>query len=161
VKTQAVQYIGIDPGKSGGLSLLGCLDGKYVKVFSVDAMPKTERDIADWFEQASSGPVFATIEKVHAMPGNGVSSMFKFGQGYGFLRACLICHEIPFEEVTPMMWQKSLGIPKRSKTESSTQFKNRLKAHAQQLFPSVRMTLANCDGLLIAEYNRRKRENVL
>jgi hypothetical protein len=105
--------------------------------------------------------VFAVIEKVHAMPGNGVSGMFKFGMSYGGLRMALIAAGIPFEEVQPRAWQKAMGIPPRSKTESGTQWKNRLKAKAQQLYPAEKVTLAVADALLIATYCQRKQEGTL
>ena len=90
------------------------------------------------------------------MPKQGVSSSFKFGKGYGFLRGCLIAAGIPFEEVTPQAWQKALEIPKKSKSETKAQFKNRLKALAQQWFPDQLVTLKTADALLIATYCFRK-----
>ena len=154
-------YIGVDPGASGGLASL--INGPI----HICPMPDTERDIWEWFRQVSfkgvlgSQPIFAIIEKVHAMPGNGVSSMFRFGQNYGFLRACLIASNIPFDEVTPQAWQKALGIPKRGKTERKPEFKNRLKAKAQQLFPDIKVTPATADALLISEYCKRRKEGTL
>jgi Holliday junction resolvasome RuvABC endonuclease subunit len=105
--------------------------------------------------------VCAVIEHVHAMPKQGVSSTFKFGVGYGGLRMALIAASIPFEEVTPRTWQKALGVVVRKKTETKTQFKNRLKAKAQQLFPRESITLKTADALLIAEYCRRKQLGLL
>lgn len=144
-------YIGIDPGKAGGLVLLG-------KVLVIDAikMPATERDIWNWFADISYKFPFAVIEKVHSQPGNAARAMFTFGWGYGGLRMALTARGIPFEEVMPSVWLRGLDIPKQKKTESKTQFKNRLKAKAQQLFPTVEVTLATADALLIAEFCRRK-----
>jgi hypothetical protein len=82
------------------------------------------------------------------MPGQGVSSSFKFGMSYGSLRMALIAHSIPFESVTPQAWQKSLHC-------LSGGDKNRTKARAQQLFPNQKVTHATADSLLIAEYIRR------
>lgn len=161
-------YIGIDPGKGGGLVRLTG-EGKVM----VDKMPVTERDIWDWLmcQQgiSSQDNFYAVIEKVHAMPGygpvcpackrqrnQGVASTFKFGVGYGGLRMALIGIGIPFEEVTPQRWQNELAIPPKKKEESKTEFKNRLKALAQQLFPGEKVTLATADALLIAEYCRQK-----
>lgn len=157
-------YFGIDPGQSGGLAAL------WLNSTQLEAMPATETDVWSWLshkwgqEQFGSARVsrFAVIEKVHAMPGNGVSSMFKFGMGYGGLRMALIAAQIPFEEVTPQRWQKCLGIPVRKRDESKTDFKNRLRAKAQQLFPGVSgVSLKTADALLIAEYCRRKNEGRL
>ena len=146
-------FIGIDPGQSGGLANLN-ENNEVVK------MPATEKDIWEWFNENKYNS-FAVIERVHSMPGQGVASTFKFGKGYGGLRMALIAAQIPFEEVAPRTWQKSFGISPRAKTESKTEFKNRLKAKAQQLFPMIKITLSICDALLIAEFNRRKQKNMM
>lgn len=157
-------FIGIDPGKSGGIAFITNKEVHYTK------MPSTERDIWNFFESITSywnntpSDFFAIIEKVHAMPGQGVTSMFSFGQNYGFLRACLIAAEIPFEEVTPRTWQKGLGVPAKKKNAPKKEHKQNLLKKAQQLFPqesiwkeprSKGKQLAICDALLIAEYCRR------
>ncbi len=160
-------YLGIDPGASGGITTL-YPDGDVLST----KMLETETDIWEYIEAvAASGRqgagIFATIEKVHAMPGNGVTGMFKFGMNYGLLRMALVGNRIPFDEVTPQHWQKKLLVnPRRkdsdSKTgESQTEFKNRLKQKAQQLFPKIKVTLAIADSLLISEYCRRKCEGRL
>lgn len=161
---QTKVYLGIDPGVSGGLALVS-ENGRSEAI----PTPATERDIWEWFQwrgpngQTVAGADYAVIERVHAMPGNGVSGMFRFGQSYGFLRACLIAAGIPFEEVEARTWQKALGIsPRKIKAgESKTQFKNRLKNRAACLFPQITVTLATADALLIAEYCRRKRTGTL
>lgn len=147
-------YLGIDPGASGGLASIAADGTKAV------SMPQTERDIWEWFYEfhPDMNP-FAIIEKVGGYiqreGGNPGSAMFKFGMSYGGLRMALVAAGIPFDEVTPQAWQKALGISSRGKTETRGMFKNRLKAKAQQLFPSVKVTLATADALLLAEYCRR------
>ena len=76
------------------------------------------------------------VEAVHAFPGQGVSSTFKFGKNYGELRMALIAAEIPFNEVTPRSWQKFYGM-KKDKEESKPQWKVRLRQRAEQLYPKV------------------------
>lgn len=149
-------YIGVDPGMGGGLASIAAEGANGIP------MPQTERDVWEWFHwwESRQRP-FAVIEKVHAMPSNGVSGMFKFGMSYGSLRMALVAAGIPFEEVTPQTWQKGIGIVKRGKDESGTDWKNRLKGKAQQLFPGEKVTLATADALLIAEYCRRKHEGRL
>ena len=151
-------YIGIDPGQSGGLVAI------TAEEVMATPMPSTERDVWDWISQyeedwaaARITPAVAVIEKVHSFPGQGVVSTFKFGMGYGGLRMALIASSIPFEEVTPRTWQKALSIPPKKKTESNSQWKNRLKQKAQQLFPEVKVTLKTADALLIAEFCRRSK----
>lgn len=152
-------YLGIDPGINGGLVALGELSTTGVPVISVEPMPATERDVWDWFAQWRDA--IAIIERVHSFPGQGVASTFTFGKGYGGLRMALVGCGIPFEEVSPGVWLRGLSIPKRKPIETNTQWKNRLKALAQQIFPSVKVTLATADALLIAEYCRRKHKGTL
>ena len=147
-----VLYLGIDPGNSGGLACIGS-DGLLLEAIRI---PFTERDIWNWVSRVEYA--FAVIEKVGGyVRGNPTpgSRMFNFGHGYGGLRMALVAAEIPFEAVTSGVWQKAMGISPRKKTEGRTQFKNRLKAKAQELFPKFKMTLAVCDAVLIAEYCRR------
>ena len=151
-------YLGIDPGASGGLAFVS---GDSVLAV---AAPDTLRDLWDWIDNRRTTLAFAVIEKVggyiagNASPG---SAMFNFGANYGALRMALTAADIPFEEVTPQRWQKALSIPPRGKDEEKRDFKNRLKARAQQLFPKEKVTLSTSDALLIAEYCRRMREGKL
>lgn len=150
-------YMGVDPGGSGGVAVI-C--GKEI---TIKSMPDTEQDVWNWIRGFQTVGLFATIEKVGGFIGKNQpgSAMFKFGQSYGSLRMALIAASIPFEEVVPQTWQKGLSIPKKTDKESKTQWKNRLKAKAQQLFPKEKITLATADAILIAEYCRRKREGKL
>lgn len=142
-------FIGIDPGKAGGIAILG-EDGS-VEVIS---MPETEKDIFHAIRAWKNLSAVALIEKVHAMPKQGVTSSFTFGMGYGGLRMALVANKISFNEVTPQKWQKELGIVPRKKDEGKPDFKKRLRAKAQQLFPEVEVNLKTCDALLIALYAR-------
>ncbi len=83
-------------------------------------------------------------------------SMFSFAMGYGGLRMALRGNEIPFDAVVPIKWQRAMGIAARKKGETQVSHKNRIKARAQQLFPTIKVTLATCDALLLAEYCRRQ-----
>lgn len=154
----SVWYIGVDPGESGGLVCLSPNNAAYLV-----KMPPTERDISDWFRRWLDKDIRAVIEKVGGYTGSGQpgSAMFKFGASYGGLRMALVAAGIPFEEVTPQKWQRALGITPKKKEQSKTQWKNRLKAVAQQLFPHVIITLATADAILIAEYCKRKHQGTL
>ena len=150
-------YLGIDPGASGGLAFL---DEEFA---AVTAMPPTRKDLWDWLHNEDLTKVFAVIEKVGGHVGDKQpgSRMFEFGRNYGECLMALTAAGVPHEEVPPQKWQKALGIPPRKKDESRTQWKNRLKAKAQQLFPGVKVTLSVADALLIAEFCRRMREGKL
>lgn len=154
-----MKVIGIDPGSAGGMA---CLYDVGPDVCKLDG---TERDTSDALKfWAAAYQCFAYLERVWASRGSGdrtmgAATMFTFGQNYGFIRGLLIAHGIPFEEVLPAKWQAEFGLKRTDKSESDTQKKNRHKAKAQQLFPGVKVTLWNCDALLIAEYGRRVRSH--
>lgn len=145
-------YIGIDPGKNGAVAVID-VDSVTDITRSVAVHPlakMTERDICDLFDKLRTGLYSrALIERVSAMPGQGVSSTFKFGVSYGFLRACIVGAMIPFEEVSPQQWQRAMGC-------LSGGDKNVTKQKAQQLFPQIKITHHVADALLIAEHCRRQ-----
>tara|TARA_B100000959_G_C14909023_1_gene594306 strand:+ start:722 stop:1171 length:450 start_codon:yes stop_codon:yes gene_type:complete len=144
--------MGIDPGKSGGIALIP-LDDRDDLPIATSMSRLTEREITDWI--CSENVTRCYLESVHSMPGQGVKSMFTFGQSYGFIRGVLIARHIPFETVTPLKWQTALRC--RSKGD-----KNITKARAQELFPMIdKITHATADSLLIAEYGIRKEAGIL
>ncbi len=150
------RFIGIDPGKSGGIAVL---DFKGPRVFK---MPDTPRDKWDLFQDVLVGSnvrtfirKFAYVEKVSTSPQMGVKSAGTFMQGRGELLMALTAAGIPFEEVLPSKWIRGLGIPPRKKEETSSVWKGRLRTKAQQLFPDLDIKLWGADALLIAEYLRR------
>ena len=109
--------IGIDPGKSGGVAII---DGDIVLVTTMLLAGK-DVDVAamaGWIRDNTliynEGNVIACIEKVHAMPGNGVSSMFKFGFVTGIMHGIIGTLGIPLHMVTPQAWKKNVlaGTPK-------------------------------------------------
>ena len=155
-------YIGIDPGKKGAIS--GIFNNEQI----VSAMMSTESlikhqlcSIARWYDFTPTRepkfgwigqePVKAIIEAVHAFPGQGVTSMFTFGQNYGFLRGCLVALEISFIEVTPQKWMAYFGL-KKDKEEAGTDYKKRILQKAQNLFPNSNVTLQTADSLMLCEY---------
>jgi len=97
-------YFGIDPGQSGGLAVLDASGA----VVDASKMPETERDLSAYVAKFAPRIRTVAIEQVHSMPGQGVSSSFKFGMSYGGLRMALIAHDVRFEAVTPQTWQKAL-----------------------------------------------------
>lgn len=150
-------YIGIDPGLKGGIASI-LPENEIVLI----PMPETEKDIWEVFSDYNGGRCYSLIEQVHSMPGQGVASTFKFGTGYGGLRMALTAAEIPFETVRPQDWQKAIKVKPKSKTESKDDFKKRLRAHCQRMYPKLEgITLKTCDALLIATYLQRKTEGRL
>lgn len=152
-----MNILGIDPGVGGGMALLS--EGNVPMVASIKNY--TEKDIKSMLQVFAMSPCVCFIEKVHAAPGQGVSSMFTFGQNYGFWRGLLTAYEIPFEEVSPQTWQGCIGF-KTPRGATYAVRKRLLKQRAEQLYPSVPITLGTADAVLIAEYGRRlynSREN--
>jgi hypothetical protein len=143
--------IGIDPGQSGGIAWI---DEKGRAC--AEKMPETLADLWELLQSVKHGQSVlpkesdcrAFIEQVHSSPQMGVKSAFTFGQGFGHLEMALTAAGIPFERVRPQAWQKALGCLTKGD-------KNVSKRKAQELFPSLKITHATADSLLIAEYGRR------
>ena len=140
------RILGIDPGLSGALALYDINTGKVeTKPFpTLSAGTKSKRVIdevalARIIDNVSEHIKFAVIEKVHAMPGQGVTSMFNFGVTYGIIKGIISANFIPVEYVTPQVWKKTLRVP--AAKEGS-------RLRATELFPeySVQWNLAKWDG---------------
>jgi len=134
--------LGIDPGASGGIAWIS-EDGTHVRAAK---MPDTNHDLANILQEYPSR--LAILERVSSRPGQGVSSTFKFGTNFGLIQGVLSALVIPYELVTPTVWQKAMGCLSKGD-------KNVTKAAAQRLFPSLKITHATADALLLAEYGRR------
>lgn len=143
-----MQFLGVDPGVSGGLVVLD--HAGHVVV--ARKMPETDRDLLDFLNNAFGynyeTPVFGMVERVHSMPKQGHNGAFTFGRNIGALHMALTASEIPFDLVTPQMWQRVMGCLTKGD-------KNVSKRRAQQLFPRQPITHAIADACLIAEYCRR------
>lgn len=147
-------YIGIDPGKSGGLAVV--IEGATPYTFP---MPETDGEL--WaticdISKMCDGNVIAAIELVHSSPQMGVKSAFTFGQGFGSLRMALTAARLSWREVRPQVWMKEMGCMTKGDKNVSLQ-------RAQALFPVAEWPktktarLAIADALLIAEWLRRQR----
>lgn len=144
--------IGIDPGAAGGIGVYSITQGRLIMAIK---MPETPTDLLAFLKLHSLNSK-CYLEKVGGIPGNGANAMFNFGRGYGHLEMALLACRIPTETVTPQKWQKEFQLGGRGKTMSKTEWKNKLKAKAQQLFPTFNATLATCDAMLIALYGSRQ-----
>jgi len=138
-----VIFLGIDPGTSGSIASLN----EHGEVMDVIRNKETLATQRDWITYGSQIRLCA-IERVGAMPGQGVSSTFKFGRSFGQLEGLIVGLAIPHEFVTPQKWQQAMGC--RSKGD-----KNVTKAAAQRLWPSRKIVHAEADALLLAEWARR------
>lgn len=142
------KIIAIDPGVNGGIATYSVDTGKVIEVIK---MPETPQELLRFLRYYQFNTT-CYIEKVGGIPGMGASRMFNFGKGFGWLEMALLACKISAIEVTPQKWQKELQLGhKRDKTTS--QWKNKLKQRAEQIFPYVgRITLDISDALLILYY---------
>ena len=138
-------YIGIDPGKNGGVAVIS-ESGKCAAIKCPDTILDMVTQLREISYPAKESKL--AIEKVHAFPGQGVTSMFNFGKGYGQWLGIIAALEIPYMDVSPYRWQKYYGkLPKEKKDR-----KNLLKHYAQQRFPDIKATLVTTDAILIANW---------
>ena len=144
--------MGIDPGKNGGIAFIN--SSGNLRAYKC---PESASEMASMVELGVLNmymPVNCYIEKVWAMPGQGVTSMFSFGQNYGRWEGILGVNEIDPIYITPKKWQTIYELPKLEKKER----KNLLKAKAQKLLDdkillgNVKVTLYISDAILIAYY---------
>ncbi len=146
-------YIGIDPGKTGGISSLLNDDSDSAVV---DFMPSTEKEIFNLFENYKIGSeenLKVIIEQQHAFPGMAAKAQWTFAEHYGFLRGVLVSLRIPFTEVSPQKWMAHFGF-KRLPKEEKKEHKKRIYQKAQNLFPNSSVALQTADSLMLAEYLR-------
>lgn len=142
-------YIGIDPGKDGALAVIfGGMDETVL-------VPFDEQEYTNVLQNLAGRPVKACLEHVGAMPGQGVTSMFSFGENFGFIQGLLTACGVPYQLVRPQRWKKEFGISG----------KNESIAVCKRLFPEVSLRRnARCktdhdgmaEALLMAEYARRR-----
>ena len=151
------RIIAIDPGANGGIAV------KSDSGIEAYNMPATFPDIYNLLKELSQwyGPteseVTAVLEDVgHGLPGQSSSATAKFARHCGHLEMALYALGVKTCMVTPQKWQKfysnSLG---KSSSCTKNEWKNKLKGLAQQMFPSLKVTLCTADALLLAEYGWR------
>ncbi len=143
-------YLGLDIGVSGGVVVLSA-DGSVIEFFKT---PETRKEFRERLSLYKDRHSFCILEKVHSQPKNGGKANFSFGSTAERALYTLEISNIPFQEVTPQTWMKHYMM-KKEKDESHTQWKNRLKERAQQLFPNEKVTLWSADAFLMAEFARR------
>ena len=137
-------FIGIDPGKSGGVcATTGTMTTTTKCPTTVADMVKLLSTVAEM----GTRPM-AIIEAVHSMPRQGVVSTFTFGTNYGQWLGILASLKIPYMQVTPHSWMKTFGAMPKDKPKR----KHHLKHLAQQRYPNLHITLATADAVLIAHY---------
>lgn len=148
-------FCGIDPGKDGSLAILGYRETPILVPFSETEYANQLRRLSLVTRNGIDGSVFCVVEHVNAMPGQGVTSCFSFGQNFGFILGLLRAFVIPYELVRPQKWKKEF---------SCTSDKNTSIEVAQRLFPGIDLRRTpKCrkphdgiaEALLLASYAKR------
>ena len=144
--------IGVDPGSSSGA--IAIIKDGVLHIHGIKG--KTEAQINDVFygvllDQDMQTKTFAVIERVSAMPRQGVSSTFKFGMNFGYLRGCLVANRIPFRDFIPRVWQKHYSMTKKN-NEVEKVWKTRLLGVAQNLYPQAEIPLYSADAVLLSHF---------
>lgn len=148
-------FLGIDPGQTGALAVIN----NDRSVLLLEDWPGDERQAALLISTATvidvNGDLTCAIEKVSAMPGQGVTSMFKFGQNFGIWLGILAAFQIPFELVRPQKWQKGI-ISKAMDKKPAIAAAGRLFPRAEITGPRGGGKDGRADALLIAYYCMRQ-----
>ena len=147
------RLLAIDPGASGGMVYQD--QGATCAV----TMPATEGDVVELLRTIRiSCADTIIIEQVGGfVRGKGApgSAMFNFGRGVGVIIGAAMAFGYRIETVTPQKWQKHFQLGLARDCASKTEWKNKLKSKAQQLFPNADVTLKTADALLLWEYGQK------
>ena len=152
--------IGIDPGISGSICFFQ--DGKIMDVVEMPTMIEGKKnkkqvngsqifnEILERTRNIDKKDIKVVIEQVSAMPGQGVTSMFNFGQSYGILKGICSAMQLPMYFVRPAKWKKYFNLINSEKDASRTR--------AIEIFPYFSTQLSRkkdnnkADAILIASF---------
>ena len=152
--------IGIDPGISGSICFFQ--DGKIIDVIEMPTMTEGKKnkrqvngsqiynEISMRINKAQNQDIRVIIEQVSAMPGQGVTSMFNFGQSFGILKGMCAAMQLPMYFVWPAKWKKYFNLINSEKDASRTR--------AIEIFPFFSSQLSKkkdsnkADAILIASF---------
>ena len=147
-----MKVIGIDPGMKGGIAILDT-ETNQMKAVPTPLIGK-EIDYRRVHEALTFyEPSIVVVEKVHAMPGQGVTSMFNFGLSYGAIIALASVSKARLVLVPPQMWKKHVLAGTSKDKDAAIQFCN-------QTYPSINLVLPRCrkphdgmaDAICMAHY---------
>jgi len=152
--------IGVDPGISGSICFFK--DGRILDVIEMPTMNEGKKnkrqvngsqifnEIFERIEKIEKHEIKAVIEQVSAMPGQGVTSMFNFGQSFGILKGICSAMQLPMYFVRPAKWKKYFNLINTEKDASRTR--------AIEIFPYFSSQLSKkkdsnkADAILIASF---------
>jgi len=152
--------IGIDPGISGSICFFE--NGKVIDLVEMPSMADGKKnkkqvngsqiynEISSRIKKINKGDIKVVIEQVSAMPGQGVTSMFNFGQSFGVLKGICSAMQLSVYFVRPAKWKKHFNLINSEKDASRTK--------AIEIFPYISSQLSRkkdankADAILLASY---------
>jgi len=150
--------IGIDPGLSGGIAILE--NNKVKTLFDMPVMPEGKKNkrqlnsaqLAKLIKDSVKGyaEFSVVVEQVNAMPGQGVTSMFNFGQTFGAIKGICAALGLPIFFVRPSKWKKHFELINSSKDASRTKAIEMYPSLSDQL--SKKKDVNKSDAILIARF---------
>ena len=152
--------IGIDPGISGSICFFE--DGKILDVLEMPTMTDGKKnkkqvngaqiynEISTKIRGIEKQNLRVIIEQVSAMPGQGVTSMFNFGQSFGILKGICSAMQLPMYFIRPAKWKKYFGLIKSEKDASRTKAIEMFPYFSSQL--SKKKDSNKADAMLIASF---------
>ena len=152
--------IGIDPGISGSICFFE--DGKILDVIEMPTMNEGKKnkrqvngaqiynEITDRINKLQKQDVRVVVEQVSAMPGQGVTSMFNFGQSFGIIKGICSAMQLPLYFVRPAKWKKYFNLIKSEKDASRTRAIEIFPYFSSQL--SKKKDCNKADAILIASF---------
>ena len=153
-----MKIIGIDPGLNGAIAVLE--DNKVKEIFDVPVMPEGKKNkrqlnsaqLVKLLKDIISNDqeVTVIVENVSAMPGQGVTSMFNFGQTFGAIKGVCAALGLPIFFVRPAKWKKHFDLINSSKDASRTKAIEMYPSLSDQL--SKKKDVNKSDAILIARF---------
>ena len=153
-----MKIIGIDPGLNGAIAVLQ--ENKVKEIFDVPVMPEGKKNkrqlnsaqlvklLKDIISDREE--VVVIVENVSAMPGQGVTSMFNFGQTFGAIKGICAALGLPIFFVRPAKWKKHFDLINSSKDASRTKAIEMYPSLSDQL--SKKKDVNKSDAILIARF---------
>ena len=158
-----MRVIGIDPGLSGAIAILE--NNKVLGIFDMPVMAEGKKNkrqlnsaqLVNIIKQNidSNEDVVVVVEQVNAMPGQGVTSMFNFGQTFGAIKGVCAALDLPIFFVRPSKWKKYFELINSSKDSSRTKVIEMYPSLSNQL--SKKKDVNKSDAILIARFYRETR----
>jgi len=149
---------GIDPGISGAISILE--NKKIIEVYDMPTMIDGKKNkkqvngsqVANIFKEKieTNKEISVVVEHVNAMPGQGVTSMFNFGQSFGVIKGICSALSLPIHFIRPTKWKKHFNLINTNKDASRTK--------VIEIYPEISSKLSRkkdankADAILIARY---------